>query len=76
LRQPEIINDKTEGYCVSLAYDEIHRNITDYLGFIEVKDERVTSSNNDIKADFYGVFPKYVLDISKDGKKICCLNIR
>ncbi|MGB9133197.1 MAG: hypothetical protein WCB90_11400 [Methanosarcina sp.] len=72
----QIINDKTEGYCVSWAYDEIHRSITDDLGFIEVKDERVTCSNNDIKADFYGAFPKYVLDISKDGKKICCLDIR
>ena len=72
----KIINDKTDGYCVSWAYDEIKIKLTDDLGVIEVKDDRVTCSNKDLKADFYGSFPKYVLDISSNGKKVCCVDIR
>jgi hypothetical protein len=66
-----IIDDKTDGYFVSWAYDEIKRKLTDDLGVIEVKDDRVTCSNKDMKADFYGSFPKYILDISSNCKKIC-----
>jgi hypothetical protein len=72
----EIIDDKAEGYCISWAYDEIQRNITDDIGVIEVKNESVTCATSDIKAEFYGAFPKYKLEISKDGENICCLDIR
>ena len=72
----KITNDKTDGYCVSWAYDEIKIKLTDDLGVIEVKDDRVTCSNKDLKADFYGSFPKYTLDISSNGKKVCCVDIR
>jgi phage-related protein len=71
-----IIDNKTEGYCVAWAYDEIQVSITDDLGIIEVKDERVTCASKDMKAEFYGSFPKYVLEISSNGKKICCLDIK
>ncbi|AKB74507.1 hypothetical protein MSLAZ_1246 [Methanosarcina lacustris Z-7289] len=72
----KITNDKTDGYFVSWAYDEMKIKLTDDLGVIEVKDDRVTCSNKDLKADFYGSFPKYVLDISSNGKKVCCVDIR
>ncbi|KKH45748.1 hypothetical protein EO95_11880 [Methanosarcina sp. 1.H.T.1A.1] len=71
-----IKNDKTDGYCVSWAYDEIKKNLTDDLGVIEVKDKRVTCSSKEMKADFYGSFPKYMLDISSNGQTVCCLDIR
>ncbi len=71
-----IIDDKTEVYCVSWAFDEIQRGLTDDLGVIEVKDDRVTCVSKDMKAEFYGSFPKYVLDISNNGEKICCLDIK
>jgi len=71
-----IINDKTEGYCVSWAFDEIKRNLTDDPGAIEVKDDRVTCSSKDMTADFHGSFPKYMLDISNNDEKVCCLEIR
>jgi hypothetical protein len=71
-----IIDDKTDGYFVSWAYDEKKLKLTDDLGVIEVKDDRVTCSNKDLKANFYGSFPKYMLDISSSGKKICYLDIR
>lgn len=71
-----IIDNKTEGYCVSWAYDEMQRGITDDLGVIEVKDERVTCISKDMRAEFYGSFPKYVLDISNNGEIICSLDIK
>jgi len=71
-----IINDKTEGYCISWAYDEVQRKITDHLGVIEVKGDKVTCSTQDILADFHGSFPKYTLDISSGDKRICCLDIK
>ncbi|KKG15223.1 hypothetical protein EO98_15520 [Methanosarcina sp. 2.H.T.1A.6] len=71
-----IKNDKTDGYCVSWAYDEVKKNLTDDLGVIEVKDKRVTCSSKEMKADFYGSFPKYMLDISSNGQTVCCLDIR
>lgn len=71
-----IIDDKTEVYCVSWAYDEIQRGLTNDIGVIEVKDDRVTCISKDMKAEFYGSFPKYVLDISNNGEKICCLDIK
>jgi len=70
-----IINDKTEGYCVSWAYDGMKRNLTDDPGTIEVKDGRVSCSSKDMTADFHGSFPKYMLDISNNGEKVCCLEI-
>ncbi|MCQ1536682.1 hypothetical protein FTO70_13595 [Methanosarcina sp. KYL-1] len=70
-----ITDDKTDGYCVSWAYDEMQKSITDDLGVIEVKADRVTCSSKDIKADFYGSFPKYMLDISNGDRKVCCLDI-
>ncbi|AAM05618.1 hypothetical protein [Methanosarcina acetivorans] len=72
----KIIDDKTEGYCISWAYDEIKRKLTDEPGLIEVKDDRVTCSSKDLTANFHGVFPKYMLDISNSGEKVCCLEIR
>jgi len=71
-----IIDGKTEGYCVSWAYDDMQRGITDDLGIIEVKSERVTCISKDMKAEFYGSFPKYALDISNNGERICCLDIK
>lgn len=71
-----IVDGKTEGYCVSWAYDEVRRNVADDLGVIEVKDEMVTCASKEMKAEFYGSFPKYVLDISDNGEKICSLDIK
>jgi hypothetical protein len=76
IENSRIIDNKTEGYCISWAYDEIQINITDDLGIIQAKDEKVTCSTRDIQAEFYGSFPKYMLEISNDGKKICCLDIK
>ncbi|AKB32637.1 hypothetical protein MSSIH_1947 [Methanosarcina siciliae HI350] len=71
-----VINDRTDGYCVAWAYDGMKINLTDDPGAIEVENDRVTCSSKDMKADFYGTFPKYMLDISKNGEKICCLEIK
>jgi hypothetical protein len=72
----EIKDNKTEGYCVSWAYDEIQKSIADDLGIIEVKDEKVACISKDMKAEFYGSFPKYILDISNNGENVCCLDIK
>ena len=72
----KIINGKTDGYCVSWAYDDVQKTITDDLGIIEVKDEKVTCSNKDIQVDFYGLFPKYMLGITTNEKKIGSLDIK
>lgn len=72
----KIIDDKTDGYCVSWTYDKMQKKITDDIGIIEVKNGKVTCSTSDIKAEFYGAFPKYKLEISKDDKNICCLDIK
>ncbi|WP_094227745.1 hypothetical protein [Methanolobus psychrotolerans] len=71
-----IINDRTDGYCVCWAYDEVQRKITDHLGVIEVKEDEVTCSTQDIQANFHGSFPEYTLDISSGGKNICRLDIK
>jgi len=76
IENSRITEDKTEGYCVSWAYDGVQRSIADDLGIIEVKNERVTCISKDTKAEFYGSFPKYVLEISNNGEKICCLDIK
>lgn len=72
----KIKEGKTDGYCISWAYDEMQKKITDDIGVIEVNNEKVTCSTSDIKAEFNGAFPKYKLEISKDDKNICCLDIK
>jgi hypothetical protein len=37
----QVMDNRTEGYCFSWVYDEIQRNITDHLGIIEVKDDKL-----------------------------------
>lgn len=71
-----IIDYKTEGYCVSWAFDNIQRSIANDLGIIEAKNERVTCVSRDTKVEFYGSFPKYMLDASNNDEKICCLEIK
>ncbi|WP_407355506.1 hypothetical protein [Methanolobus sp. WCC5] len=70
-----IVDDSIEGYCVSWAYDEIYRKITDDLGMIEVKDNKVAWSNKVIQASFHGSFPEYKLEISDCDRKVCSLDI-
>jgi len=69
MENSRIIDNKTEGYCVSWAYDEVQRDIADDLGIIEVKNDRVTCSSKETKVEFYGSFPKYVLDTFKRTAK-------
>lgn len=71
-----IIDNRTDGYCVSWAYDEVRRKITDHFGVIEVEDGKVRCSTGDIQANFQGSFPDYRLDISCEGKSICSLDIK
>lgn len=71
-----IIDNRTEGYCISWVYDEMQRKITDHLGTIEVNDSKVTCCTEDIQANFYGSFPKYTLEIANGEKKICYLDIK
>ncbi|WP_292469684.1 hypothetical protein [Methanolobus sp.] len=72
----QVINDRTGGYCVSWAYDDAQRWITDDFGTIEVTDGKINCSNGDIQADFYGSFPKYTLSIANGGVNICSVDIR
>ncbi|MEZ5334067.1 MAG: hypothetical protein R2741_01900 [Methanolobus sp.] len=70
-----IVDNRTDGYCVSWAYDGAYRKITDDLGMIEVNDNMVACSNEDVQAEFYGSFPEYRLEISDCEKNICSFTI-
>ena len=71
----QVADDCTEGYCVSWQYDEGQRNISDDLCIIEVKNGVISCSNNDIRAEFRGIFPDYSLTIMEDNNELCSVAI-
>ena len=76
IEDSQVADDRTEGYCVSWQYDDGQRNISDDLCVIEVKNEVISCSNNDIRAEFRGMFPEYSLSIIEGENELCSVAIK